>query len=208
MVERRGQKRADRTAPVVPVGKGSVIWLRQDPVQFALNTKDENRLVEMVKMAAGKAGLTWKETNYLALRRGPYVIAAGLDESVEADPLQLKGRFVNLFDPELKVQHSYTITPGGRAFLLDLDAVKSESPRLLASACKALSVNRGDGGAAWTIEGIGDTPAIILLATAKPPRAIKLDQQPLDSFTYDAAEGLLYIRFPNEARPRELAIEF
>ncbi|MHA3770433.1 hypothetical protein ACXR0O_02720 [Verrucomicrobiota bacterium sgz303538] len=198
----------DRTAPIVPVGKGSVMWLRHDPVQFALSNKADSRLAEMIKMATGKAGLTWKETNYLALRRGPYVIAAGLDESIEADPLQLKGRFVNLFDPELKVQHSYTISPGARVFLLDLDAVKSEPPRLLASACKALPVKRDDGVAAWTIEGIGDTPAIVLISTAKPPRWIKLDQQPLDTFTYDAAEGLLHIRFPNESRPRELAIEF
>jgi hypothetical protein len=195
-------------APMVAVGKGSVIWLRESPVRFALSTEADSRLATVIKTAAGQAGLPWKETNYLALRRGPYLIAAGLDESVEGDARRLKGRFVNLFNPELKVQSSITLTPGSRVFLLDLDAVKSESPRLLASACKALPEKRNDAAAAWTVEGVGDTPAIILIATAKPPHSIQLDQQPLDSYSYDASEGLLYIRFPNEARPRNLVVEF
>ena len=65
--------------------------------------------------------------------------------------------------------------------------MKSESPRLLASACKALSAKRDDGALAWTVEGVGDTPAILLISMAKPPRSIQLDQQPLDSFTFRAS---------------------
>ncbi len=195
-------------APLIAVGKGAVVWLRENPVQFALSPEADARLAGVLKLATSKAGLTWRETNFLALRRGPYVIGAGLDESVAAEVRQLKGRFVNLFDPDLKVQRSIALTPGARVFLLDLDAVKSNSPRLLASACKALPAQRDDGASAWTVEGVGDTPAILLIATAKPPRSIQLEQQPLNSFTYDAAEGLLYIRFPNEARPRNLVVAF
>ncbi len=115
---------------------------------------------------------------------------------------------MNLFDPELKVQRAVALAPGVRVFLLDLDAVKSAAPRLLASACKALPLKRDDGATAWTVEGIGETPALLLIATAKPPRSVQLEQQPLTTFTYEAAEGLLYVRFPNEARPRELIVKF
>ena len=106
------------------------------------------------------------------------------------------------------MRRSIALTPGVRVFLLDLDFAKSTEPKLLASACKALPAKRGDGKLAWTVEGVGDTPAILLISTTKPPRVIQLEQQPLDSFTYDAAEGLLHVRFPNEARPRELVVEF
>ena len=92
--------------------------------------------------------------------------------------------------------------------LLDLDAVKSAQPKVLASACQAVSTRLDDLVAAWTVEGVGDTPAILLISTARPPRSIQLEQKPLESFTYDAAEGLLYVHFPNEARPRELSVEF
>ena len=36
---------------------------------------------EWVKKACQAAKLKYHETNYLVLRRGPYVVAAGLDES-------------------------------------------------------------------------------------------------------------------------------
>jgi hypothetical protein len=51
-------------------------------------------------------------------------------------------------------------------------------------------------------------PAILLFSSPKPPRSIQLDDQPLTSFTYDAAEGLLRLRFSNEARPRNLVVAF
>src|SRR6185295_8677384 len=66
---------------LVNVGKGAVMWVRHSPVPFALSTEAETRLISSINQAARKAGLKWKETNYLALRRGPYVVGAGLDES-------------------------------------------------------------------------------------------------------------------------------
>jgi hypothetical protein len=193
---------------LVNVGKGAVMWMRQSPVPFALSTEAEARLVSSLQQAARKAGLKWKETNYLALRRGPYVIGAGLEESVSAAPKALKGRFVNLFDSELAPQHSLVLEPGKRVFLLDLAAVPSPRPQLLASACKALLTKQDGTRMTWAVEGVGDTPAIVMISSTKPPRSVQLDQQALDSFTFNQAEGLLYVRFMNEPRPRHLAIEF
>lgn len=195
-------------ASTIGVEKGAITWIRRDPVQFALSARAAGRLNEVVRTMAERASLPWRETNYLSLRRGPYVIAAGLDESIEGDSPKIEGRFINLFDPELKVQTSIAVSPGTRAFLLDLNATKSEKPRLLASACKALPAKQDEGKLAWTVEGVGDTQAVVLIATAKEPRAVLLDQQPLNSFSYDAAEGLLHVRFQNEAKPRELTIQF
>jgi hypothetical protein len=193
---------------LVNVGKGAVMWARQSPVPFALSVEADARLISLIKQAARKAGLPWKETSYLALRRGPYLIAAGLDESVNGSPKLLKGRFVNLFDSQLAVQRSVSLDPGKRVFLLDLEAVKSSDPRLLAAACKALLTKRDGKMMTWAVEGVGNTPANLLISSAKPPRSVRLDEQALDSFTFNNAEGLLYVRFTNEARPRNLAIEF
>lgn len=86
------------------------------------------------------------------------------------------------------------------------NAVKSPAPRILASACKALPLKRDKAQLTWTVEGIGNTPAIVLIATAKPPKSITLDGTAITDFTH--ADGLLHIRFPNEVRPRELSVEF
>ncbi len=200
---------AKTTNRTVTIGRGAVIWLRESPVPFALSAAADARLTGILKRAAERSGLEWKETSHLALRRGPYVVGAGLDESVEGPPKLLTGRFINLFDPELNVQRSVTLKAGSRIFLLDLDAVKSDKPTLLASACKALpSTNEANHQLTWTVEGVGKTPAIVLISSTKPPRSVLLDQRPLSSFAYDAHEGLLRVRFPNEARPRTLVVSF
>ena len=76
--------------------------------------------------------MPYRETSHLILRRGPYLIAAGLDESVPgAVPQELTGRFVNLFDARLPVLQHVTLTPGSRYLLLDLDRVGAKSPAAL-----------------------------------------------------------------------------
>ena len=212
LFEALGVKDADfasEASTPVSVGKGAVMWLQENPVQFALSTEGDARLTAAVQKAAATAGLDWKETNYLALRRGPYVIGAGLEESVSGAPKVLQGRFVNLFDPELKVQSAVTLTPGMRVFLLDLAASKpATEPRLIASACKAKSTHCDEHLASWTVEGVGDTPGVLLVADGKAPKTVRLDEKELSSFNYDAAEGLLHVHFANDAHSHELKIEF
>jgi hypothetical protein len=60
----------------------------------------------------------------------------------------------------------------------------------------------------YAVEGVGSTSAIVLISSAKAPRSINLAGQPVQEFSHAAAEGLLWIRFANEARPRELTIQF
>lgn len=192
----------------VAVGKGSVLWLRRSPTSFAKEASGEEGFAGAMKTAVEKAGIGWKETNHLILRRGPYFIAAGLDESPATGTRTLEGRFVNLFDPGLKVQSRVVVEPGSRSFLLDLDAVKSGTPRVLASACKALPLGREGGGHSWTVEGVAGTPAIVLLHAPHPPKSATLGGQLLESVVHDAGEGLLYLRFTNTSAPRELTLTF
>jgi hypothetical protein len=58
------------------------------------------------------------------------------------------------------------------------------------------------------VEGVGNTPAAGLLRVLMAPRSVLLVDQPLQTFEYAAESRLLWIRFPNEAGPRPLAIEF
>ncbi len=193
---------------VVKVGRGAVLWLRENPVRFALTKEGDGRLVAALKLAAQRAGLDWQERNYLALKRGPYWVGAGLDETDLSTTKSISGRFVNLFDPELKVQREVPLKPGARVFLLDIDAVRSPMPRLLASACKALFVRQKATTYSWTVEGVGNTQAILLFSAKRAPRSVTLEGQRLTSHDFEEKEGLLRVRFPNEATPRTLSIEF
>jgi hypothetical protein len=194
------------TNQLVRVGRGGVYWLPERPAQCAASATDAERIVATTHLCARAAGLKWRETNYLLLRRGPYVIGAGLDESVAAKPRVLRGRYVNLFDPKLRVVSKVVLEPGTRWFLLDLDRVQGRAPRWLAAAGPPLPQPAPPGRLEFTVEGVGDTPAVVLLAAKHPPGAVTLAGQRVDAVEYSKADGLVWLRFTNAASPRVLSV--
>ncbi|EEF59721.1 conserved hypothetical protein [Pedosphaera parvula Ellin514] len=204
----KDQGAARDEAQSVKCGRGKVIWLRESPVRFAESKDRENQLVGIVQDASKGAGVKWQESNYLLLRRGPYLIAAGMGESDDNKEKVLQGKLVNLFDPELKVQDSITVKPGSRYFLLDLDAVSGGKTRVLASACKALPYKQDGKSLSLTVEGVANTLAIVLLHAGKSPQTVTLDGKAVNDFKFDTKQKLLWVRFENESVPRKLEIQF
>jgi hypothetical protein len=191
------------------VGKGSILWLRQNPVTLTAAAETSARFVDTVRRALARTGVKWTEANHLLLRRGPYVIAAGLDESIAGDPLVLSGRFVSLFDPDLQVSTRIAISPGSRYFLLDLNQTTGGEPKVLASACKALVSEQGPASLSLTVEGVEGTPVVVLIYSPRgAPRSITLAGKPLETTKFSDADHLLWIRFTNESARRELKLLF
>jgi hypothetical protein len=108
----------------------------------------------------------------------------------------------------LRVRHTIELKPGSRFFLRDLDASRTRRGQVLAAACKTLLEKQNVNSISYTVEGVGKTTALVLMRSSKPPRSITLSGQPADKFNYSAADGLIWIRFVNEARPRELKVNF
>jgi hypothetical protein len=155
-------------------------------------------LRELARKAAAVVKLPWKETNALVLRRGPYVVAAGLAESVpDAKPLVLKGRFIDLFDPELPVLSTVALSPGKRALLFDLAAGSKKGTRVLAAACRVREQRFSDKVLSFRADGIAETQALVRIAAQEKPAAVLVGGQPLDPANYDFAAGTVRLRFPN-----------
>ncbi len=191
------------------VGKGRVVWIRRDPAKIAGSPDGDTVLVDAVrKEARVMANTPWSETNCLFLRRGPYIIAAGLDESIGGAARTLRGRFVNLFDSELRVQREVTLSPATRFVLLDIDAPEVAGRTLLAAGCRAVPVKQTAEAATFEVEGVANTPGVALLRAAREPRSVLLGGQAPESVHYDAEQGLLWVRFANVASPRELTVQF
>ena len=115
-------------------GKGKVYVVRQDPKEFVMQEAGDQSLLSVVEKAYGK--LEYK--NHFYLERGPYVLAAVLDENaVSAEPLQLTGNYIDLFNPQLPCIKQKTVNPGEQAFLFDIDTVENKNrPQVLASASR------------------------------------------------------------------------
>jgi hypothetical protein len=196
-----------QTSETNRVGKGLVIWMRENPAAIAAGAENETRLANVVKRAAEEVRIKWRETNFLLLRRGPYVIAAGLDESPAGGWKELQGKFINLFDPELKVQTKLTIGPGSRYLLLDLEKTRGRDTAVLAAACKIVQGKQSNNNGSYFVEGVGGTEAVVLLRIptgAKP--SVELADGTITSMDHNASDHLAWIRFTNESKPRELSV--
>jgi hypothetical protein len=196
-------------ASPLKVGRGIVAWLRRNPVDLAASPQGDTQLVASVAAVAAAKGMRLQEANFLLLRRGPYVVAAGLDESIPGHPKVLQGRLVDLFDPKLPIHNSVVLSPGSRQMLLDLDRLKAGQVQILASACKALVTRQDKTTLNLTIEGVADTPAVVLVSCPKSARpSVALAGKPVTTCDYSPKDSLLWVRFDNESTPRELTIRF
>jgi len=184
------------------VGKGTLLYDVASPAALTYQKDGADHVRGLVRQACQAAKMPYHETNFLALRRGPYVVAAGLDESLPDAPHRLTGRLIDLFDARLPILDAVTLTPGRRSLLLDLDRVKGQGPVILAAACKTLGARRLPGGGfRFRAAGPDNTEAVVRLRLAAAPHAVTLDDQPLapGAQTWDPATHTLLLRFPNAA---------
>ena len=76
--------------------------------------------------------------NSFSLERGFYDLIAVLDEGmISNEPYVVKGRLIDLFDPELPVLSEKVVKPGEQAYLVNIDRVEDQSkPQVLCGAAR------------------------------------------------------------------------
>jgi hypothetical protein len=193
---------AEAKAGSYKVGRGGVTYDPSSPAALTYRRDGADQLRALTRRACEAVGLEFRETNYLLLRRGPYVVAAGLDESVRGLPHILRGRFLDLFDASLPVVETVLLLPGSRRLLLDLDRVRRAGPAVLASACKTLGAGKTPEGAfRFYAEGQEKVEAVVRVALPEAPMVVLLDDHPLprDARRWDEKSRTLLLRFPNSA---------
>ena len=184
------------------VGHGVVLRLADSPAALIYKEDAAGIIRKTVREAAAAVKLPWKEADSLVLRRGPYVIAAGLDESVPGSRAYvLRGRYLNLFDPELAVLNDVAVEAGTRRLLLDLNGVTSIDFKVLAAACRVRDEKVEGRTLRFRADGIGDTNGVIRIAAPSAPAEVLVGGRVADSTQYDYSMGTLRLRFPNSTDP-------
>ncbi len=193
---------ADTAKGTHPVDQGTIIYDSASPAALSYRADGGDYVRNLTRQACRSAKIAYRETNFLALRRGPYVVGAGLDESLSDTPHTMTGRFVDLFDSGLPILSTVTLAPGHRALLLDIDKVQGEPPAILAAACKTVGAERlPQGGFTFHASGPDKTEAAVRLRLDAPPQTVTVGGQPLSPSAqeWDAATRTLLLRFPNTA---------
>ncbi len=154
----------------------------------------------LYRKAADAIGLAWGESASIVLRRGPYIIAAGLDESpVGGDPISLTGRFISLFDHTLALTRELVVVPNLRALLVDLDRLPTDKPVIAAAACGIADEQSTTGAMTFRAAGVQGSRAVVAILAPQTPASATVAGKPLPPENVQYADGLLRISFTNEA---------
>jgi hypothetical protein len=143
-------------AGLFPCGRGWVIVEPASPAGLAHEKEGAEKVMARVRQAHQALGVGWREGNALVLRRGPYVVAAGMDESTSAEPVVLEGTYVNLYDLHLAVCRDPAIAPDTRWLLYDLERCP-DHPWVIAAAGRVREERYDDNSLSFTVEGMAGT---------------------------------------------------
>ncbi|WP_165066614.1 type 1 glutamine amidotransferase family protein [Paludisphaera rhizosphaerae] len=191
------------------VGSGALIWDESSPARLSHEAEGGAKVRRLIEQACEAAKLPYREANHLVLRRGPYVIAAGLDSTSGEAVHELKGRFVDLFDASLKIETTVALDSSRRAFLVDLDRLPSHGPRVVAAACRTTDEKINGNGLSFLATGPKDITASVRVRLPKAPRSVAVDGRALaaEAQIWDEGSKTLLVRFPNSADGVRVVVE-
>jgi hypothetical protein len=189
----------------IPVGKGFIHVIRQNPKEFVLNAGGAEGFLKVVKQAYAQEahGGDLEFKNSLYLERGPYDIVSVMDESVDSKPYVVKGPVIDLFDPELPVLAEKTVSPGEQAFLYQVSrAANPSQPKVLASASRVSDEQRTSNSYTFTCKSPVNTRnsmRVLLPAEAKTITLTDAQGKQIEDVktSWDASSKTSYLSFDN-----------
>lgn len=213
LFEQMGMK-PDVDAGEYRYGKGSVRIIREDPKEFVLKADADNEYIQAVKEMyergkdAGK--LLFKNSFYL--ERGPYVIAAVMDDGIDNAPLVLEGRFINLFDTSLPVLSKFVVEPGKQALLYNIDKVENpERPQVLAAAARVEEETIDNNAYTVLMKSPKETTNVMRVLLPVQPSVVQVSDAEGNGmkeveFTWDKASKTAFLKFENS--PEGVRVRF
>ncbi|MFC5529933.1 hypothetical protein [Cohnella yongneupensis] len=196
------------------VGNGVLVYMAVHPELLAESKAGAERLRSAVRQGMDSLNdpqLRWEDTNYFMIRRGPYVIAAVMQEAVHSGPLKLEGRYVDILDPQLTIRTEVCVRPDEQAFLFDLDyrARESNDCEIIASSSRIESFAEERDFVRFTVLGPSGVRAAARIRCAAKPKDITLragDQETDIPYQWDELSGTLLIRYEHHPEGAHLQI--
>lgn len=156
-------------------GKGKVCILRNDPKEFVLQENNDADFVETIRaLYKEETGDELEFKNYFNLKRGPYEIISVVDENTDQQPYTIKGKLIDLFDPEIPVLNEKLVNPGEQALLFNIGSVeKQETPQVLATAARVYDENVSSKEYSFVVKSPLNTTNVMRILL--PEKAVKVD---------------------------------
>lgn len=150
------------------VGKGSVCIWRKTPCEITYSRKAADEWRSVFSKAIKFQGYDWEETNYLMERRGPYLIAAVLDENEDISPVQFTGLYADMYSPDFSVLSDPSLAPGENRTYFDFSEIEKENLRIIGTSARIFSMEEKNGTVVISGHASADVKVNIRLRTPYP----------------------------------------
>lgn len=188
----------------IKIGKGWISINRKDPKELVLQPDGDAMYMAQIKKAYeqyAKSGSLQVKNNFL-LHRGPYIIAAVVDENADTNPLQITGPVIDLFDPSLPVLNAKEVAPGEQAFLYDLKNLSLKRPKVLAAAARVYDEKNTVSAYSFIVKSPSKTINAMRIYLPYRPGKIKLQKQDgaavsIEKQEWDANTHTVFLQFQN-----------
>ncbi len=199
-------------AGIHPVEKGFVCLIDKHPNTFAVTKEGADAYRAAVEEALLKLGIIWHKSASLILRRGPYVDTAVMDESVQTEPVALKGTYINLYDHRLPVIKNPVLAVGSVGLYYDVDKIdKSQPANILAAAARIEQFTCDSRGCTFTATGPEKVICAVRIYLEKQPKEItaSVNGKAVNIICeYDEESQTALLNFNNSPDSVEVSIRF
>ncbi len=193
-----------------PVGKGFVRVFTEKPRQLPRYEYGAQKVMELVSEMQEKLGEPLRTQNYFCLRRGPYVVASVLEESVSEQPLTIKGNYIDLFDPNLPCLSERTLAPGERTLLYDLawPASKGLEAKVAAAAARIRNESVSEHVLRFTARGPSATTGKARILLPRAPQRVTVKPEIPVQEEWDGGSKTLVLTFGHVAGELSFEVGF
>ena len=194
----------------IQVGRGYVRVLAEKPREIQSQEEGPEKVVGILREMLECRGETLQAQNHLCIRRGPYVVASVLDESVSDEDLVLEGTFVDLFDPTLPCLTKKTLSPGERTLLYDLNwlAENGVGSKVVAAGARVKNESASGDGLRFVTRGPKATRGFARILLPSKPDNIHSEPECLQETRWDEGTSTLWLSFENIAADVSFGIGF
>ena len=200
----------DANAGTYDLGKGKLVFEDLHPAYYTRSKDNADAYRNIIRSALKSSGTELLERNHFMLRRGPYLIAAVMDESISDSPLELNGRFIDLLDAELSFITKKTVSPGQQIWMIDMDKMTATAPAALTASGRVESWTVSDDGVKFRLEAPTGISTVVRLLLKDKPKSIMIDEKETDASAWDwnAESSTLLIRHSGTPKGNDYAVQF
>ena len=184
--------------------------IREEPKDFVMKKEGDKTYFNIIKEAYEKVAGKLTEKNNFYLERGPYVIAAVMDESVSDEPLKIEGCYIDLFDPELPVITEKNVKPGEQAFLYDVTKwTDTTQPMVLCGASRIQGEVCKPDSYLFSVKSPANTTNVSRVYLPWQPQEVKVTSADgkalLGTYEWDEKSHTCQLKFEND--PQGVIVE-